>query len=214
MPWVVLALLITLFLLGLSIGHNGGLPLPEPPPPTPTPLPGPGGLPRTFLADTRTGPGNRVYIVGLIPSLGEVPVSPARTLRLIDQVGLRNIGFVAEVSSDQQTILWQSLFGGNLLEPVHLSVAENGELLLGAIALSRLPGLGLPGTQGVEADAPVVVRVSADGSRIRWIRPAGTAGQRLSHFRVEPGGAVSWSVTDPSGNRSRNRRLDAEGRPL
>ena len=166
-----------------------------------------------------------VLICGMIDSMNAVPAE-VTLHRLLGQRDGQRMGFVARLSADLQQMKWFTRFSTHTFRPTRMAVTPQGWIALGGEQLDRLPDVAPDHDSGQwDGRRSAVARLSADGSRLEWIRPggpnqtavtgldvdaqgriyytAGTRGARMAAYllRIEPDGSGSDWPARPQGRQ-------------
>lgn len=149
---------------------------------------GPGGEGEQII-DMAVRPDNRLVAVGTLNSAEGMPGALSR-FHLVDREPGSTYAFVAEFSPDGRSCTWFSLFGGDLIEPTSVALAPDGSIAIGGKVLDRgIEVLG-PEAGSFQGRKAIIVKVSADGSRMEWAREGGPNQEEVSDIAVDDRGRV------------------------
>ncbi len=153
-----------------------------------------GGVGKDTTADLVARGDGRLVLAGMIADRGAIPAAAKAVHDLIDRNGAPPFAFVAELSADGQELNWISVFGGGLLEPKRLALGPDGSIALGGKALDRLKAMRLPDMGDFAGRNAVVLSITADGSKVDWVRAGGPNQSEVTGLAVDAHGRVIWTA--------------------
>lgn len=172
-----------------------------------------GGPGQEEIFDMVARQNGNMILSGVLPSRDSIPAAVRQRHQLIDGQGSSNFGFLAEISADGRDILWMSVFGGDLIRPEVLALGPDGSIAVGGRIQNR--GKRHPAIRGdFDGIDSVVGRVSADGSRVLWMREGGPNQMTVRGLAVDQDGRIYFSAGGRGrGMRAYVIRLNADGSP-
>ena len=133
----------------------------------------------------------RMVMVGVLSSRDGVPPSGA-THALVDNQDGGSNAFVAELSADGERFLWFSVFGANIIHPTCLALGPDGSIAIGGGQLDRTAQVAGPDSGNFGKSKSVVLKVTADGSEVEWIRAGASNQEAISDIAVDSKGRLVY----------------------
>ncbi|MGF1447799.1 MAG: hypothetical protein ACFB20_00125 [Opitutales bacterium] len=167
------------------------------------------------ITDMLTLPDGRVVVCGTTNTRGTLP--KANVVHwLFDQAVGTNMAFVARFSADLQEAQWLSVFPYDCIVPRRIARSPDGTIVVGGRRMERLLEW-VPDHQQArwQNNQAVLIKLSADGSEVRWVHPGAPDQIDVTGLAVSPAGAVIWS----GGTMGRRQaalicQIDPEGQHL
>ncbi len=122
--------------------------------------------------------------------------------------------FVAELSSDGQTMNWISVFGGDLIDPKCVALGPDGSIAIGGGLLDNSTNFNkfLNPDTAAKGRKSAIASVSADGKTLNWMIAGGPNQDAVSDVAVDKQGRVLWVTgTIARGASSYVMRVNADG---
>lgn len=126
----------------------------------------------------------RLVMIGMLSSRDGIPPSKVQHV-LVDKQEGAGYAFVAELSADGERFLWFSVFGADIINPTGLALGPDGSIAIGGGTLGRTAQVAGPDAGDFGKCKSVVLKVTADGSRVEWIRAGGPNQDAISDIAVD-----------------------------
>jgi hypothetical protein len=146
------------------------------------------------ITDIAARPDGRLVVAGSLASIEGAPSTGKRHLLLDNQPGAA-FGFVAELAANGKTWNWFSAFGGDLFQPQRVALAPDGSVYLGGKHLPRLASVAGKDAGSFTDKEAALIKVSADGSRVEWVRGGGPNQNILTGLAADAEGRIVWSAS-------------------
>ncbi len=144
-----------------------------------------------IIAMTARGDG-RIVMTGIL-SDPQAVTGAGQTHRLIDSRSGEEYAFVAELSADGSSMNWISVFGADLLFPASIALGPDGTIALGGKIRDRFTSAVGTSAGEFKSRTAVAVKLSADGSRVEWMREGGPNMAVANSIIVDKQGRVLYT---------------------
>jgi hypothetical protein len=155
----------------------------------------------------------RIVMVGVLHDRNALPKAN-KIHNLVDSASGSEYGFVAELSADGSTMNWFSIFGGDIVYPNCVAIGPDGSIAIGGKKRARTKQKSTLPDQQFKGRDSVILKVSADGSRLEWMGEGGPNQAMVNDIQVDDKGRIVWAAgTIARGSAAYIMRKNADGSP-
>lgn len=167
------------------------------------------------VKDMKASVDGSLYITGYIHSEASIPKAEKVFKPLSGKLGEFSC-FVAKVSADGAKVLWFSVLPENSLDPSRIVIDKQGLVYIGGKYKENIKNLkGQHADNNYAKSKVALIKLSADGSKLHWIRTAGSNQTDLTGMCIDNKGNIVWTASPGGqGQASYVIKMNPEGKFL